>query len=258
MLHRHRIAIALIVVLAGVALAAGVWRSLLPGLSSARNEPSAAEVLIATWLLQESVPAAAKIMVNPLGGDPADIAAGRDIFRQKCEICHGYDGSGKTEVGAGQYPRPPALSSEHRRNAGRRNFLSHPERHPEHRHAGMVDAGYSDLAACGLPSPSASGHLDVVGAAGCRHRRSGRALCRLRRLPVVPHRHLRSLEQDPDGERRPRSEAASGRDHPRPAKPDPLLTFTRTTSPSSMAASGSSAISRRSATTISRCRRSGM
>jgi hypothetical protein len=48
MLHRHRIAIALSVVLAGVALAAGVWRSLLPGLSSARNEPSAAEVLIAT------------------------------------------------------------------------------------------------------------------------------------------------------------------------------------------------------------------
>ena len=111
MLHRHRIAIALIVVLAGVALAAGVWRSLLPGLSSARNEPSAAEVLIATWLLQESVPAVAKIMVNPLGGDPADTAAGRNIFRQKCEICHGYDGSGKTEVGAGQYPRPPALQA---------------------------------------------------------------------------------------------------------------------------------------------------
>ena len=111
MLHRHRIAIALIVVLAGVALAAGVWGSLLPSLSSARNEPSAAEVLIATWLLQESVPAAAKIMVNPLGGDPADIAAGRNIFRQKCEICHGYDGSGKTEVGAGQYPRSPALQA---------------------------------------------------------------------------------------------------------------------------------------------------
>jgi mono/diheme cytochrome c family protein len=111
MLHRHRIAIALIVVLAGVALAAGVWGSLLPSLSSARNEPSAAEVLIATWLLQESVPAAAKMMVNPLGGDPADIAAGRNIFRQKCEICHGYDGSGKTEVGAGQYPRSPALQA---------------------------------------------------------------------------------------------------------------------------------------------------
>lgn len=68
-------------------------------------------MLIATWLLHESVPAAAKIMVNPLGGDPADIAAGRDRFRQKCEACHGYDGSGKTEVRAGQYPRPPKLQA---------------------------------------------------------------------------------------------------------------------------------------------------
>jgi mono/diheme cytochrome c family protein len=210
MLHRHRIAIALIVVLAGVALAAGVWRSLLPGLSSARNEPSAAEVLIATWLLQESVPTAAKKMVNPLGGDPADIAAGRNIFRQKCEICHGYDGSGKTEVGAGQYPRPPALQA---------NIAAMPDGEIFYhirngiRNTGMVDAGYSDLAACGLPSPSASGHLDVVGAAGCRNRRYG-PLSRLCSMSVVPYRHLRSVEQDPDGERRPRSEAASGRDHP--------------------------------------------
>jgi predicted CXXCH cytochrome family protein len=62
-------------------------------------------------LLHESVPAAMRAQVNPLGGDPADIAAGRDLFRQKCETCHAYDGSGKTEIGAGEYPRPPALGS---------------------------------------------------------------------------------------------------------------------------------------------------
>jgi predicted CXXCH cytochrome family protein len=111
MLHRHPIAIALIVLLAGVALAAGVGRSVLTGLSSARNEPSVAEGFIATWLLHESVPAAAKIMVNPLGGDPANIVAGRDLFRQKCEACHGYDGNGKTDIGAGEYPRPPELQA---------------------------------------------------------------------------------------------------------------------------------------------------
>jgi Cytochrome C oxidase, cbb3-type, subunit III len=33
-------------------------------------------VSIATWLLHESVPAAMRAQVNPLGGDPADIAAG--------------------------------------------------------------------------------------------------------------------------------------------------------------------------------------
>jgi predicted CXXCH cytochrome family protein len=112
MLRRHRIVIALIVVVAGIALASAlIWRSVIPGLSSARREPPAAEVSIATWLLHESVPARARAQVNPLGGDPADIAAGRDLFRQKCETCHAYDGNGKTEIGAGEYPRPPTLRS---------------------------------------------------------------------------------------------------------------------------------------------------
>ena len=113
MLRRHRIAIALIVVLAGIVAlaAAAAWRSAIPGLSSARREPPATEVSVATWLLHKSVPPAMREQVNPLGGDPADITAGRDLFRQKCEICHGYDGSGKTEIGAAEYPRPPALRS---------------------------------------------------------------------------------------------------------------------------------------------------
>ena len=32
-------------------------------------------------------------------------------IRQKCELCHAYDGSGKTSIGGGQYPHPPALRS---------------------------------------------------------------------------------------------------------------------------------------------------
>jgi predicted CXXCH cytochrome family protein len=83
--------------------------TMLPGLSSTRNEPPAAEVAIATWLLHHSVPSAARSVRNPLGKDGADIAAGRDLFRQKCEVCHAYDGGGRTEIGAGSYPRPPEL-----------------------------------------------------------------------------------------------------------------------------------------------------
>jgi mono/diheme cytochrome c family protein len=79
------------------------------GLSSARAQPPAAEVIVATWLLHLSVPTAAKLPANPLGGDPAEVSAGRDLYREKCELCHAYDGSGKTNVGAGMYPRPPAL-----------------------------------------------------------------------------------------------------------------------------------------------------
>ena len=101
--------LAAIVVLVGVVVL--IYRSVLPGLSSARQEPPAAEVMIATWLLRESVPEAARAQINPLGKDPADIAAGQEMFRQKCAVCHAYDGSGKTEIGAGEYPRPPALRS---------------------------------------------------------------------------------------------------------------------------------------------------
>src|SRR4051812_33251384 len=98
-----------IILIAVVALLGALYALVVPGLSVARNEPSQLEVQIATWLLRNSVPASAKNMVNPLKSDAASITAGADQFRQKCEICHGYDGAGKTEVGSGAFPRPPAL-----------------------------------------------------------------------------------------------------------------------------------------------------
>src|ERR1700722_13053473 len=98
--------VALVAALCGL-----LYAFLIPGLSSARTEAPAAETLIATWLLHQSVPNDIKASVNPLGSDPADVTAGRDLYRRNCEICHAYDGSGKTSIGAGQYPHPPALRS---------------------------------------------------------------------------------------------------------------------------------------------------
>jgi mono/diheme cytochrome c family protein len=92
-----------------LAIVAAALYAVLPGLSSARNEPPGIEVEVATWLLRHSVPAADRDRQNPLAGDAASVAAGRELFRQKCESCHAYDGSGKTEMGAGTYPRPPDL-----------------------------------------------------------------------------------------------------------------------------------------------------
>ena len=83
----------------------------LPGLSIASSAPSALETTVATWLLHHSVPTPDKQRINPVGKDPADITAGRGLFNQKCATCHAYDGGGKTEIGAGTYPRPPALRS---------------------------------------------------------------------------------------------------------------------------------------------------
>ena len=90
-------------------LIAAFYQLVLPGLSVARQEPSQLEVQVATWLLRHSVPASADAMTNPLKGDQAAITAGSDLFRQKCEVCHAYDGSGKTEIGSGAFPRPPHL-----------------------------------------------------------------------------------------------------------------------------------------------------
>jgi predicted CXXCH cytochrome family protein len=99
-------------VVAAIAALGGVlYAVFVPGLSSARQEPPAAETRLATWLLHQSVPDEARRAVNPLKNDDASIAAGKELYREKCETCHAYDGGGKTTVGAGQYPRPPALRS---------------------------------------------------------------------------------------------------------------------------------------------------
>jgi hypothetical protein len=40
-----------------------------------------------------------------------DVEAAHEVYTKKCEICHAYDGGRKTEIGSGQYPRPPDLRS---------------------------------------------------------------------------------------------------------------------------------------------------
>ena len=109
MFRKNRLALS--AVLAMLALAGVLYEWIVPGLSVARRDPSPLEAAIATWLLHQSVPEDAKRAANPLGAnpDPAALSAGHDLFTQKCEVCHAYDGGGKTEVGSGQYPRPPAL-----------------------------------------------------------------------------------------------------------------------------------------------------
>jgi predicted CXXCH cytochrome family protein len=101
------IAIAVVLIVAiGV-----VYTHVIPGISSARTKQSPTETAIATWLLHHSVPERARRMTNPQAFDPADVAAGRDTFRQKCEICHAYDGGGDTPTGRGEYPPAPPLRS---------------------------------------------------------------------------------------------------------------------------------------------------
>jgi predicted CXXCH cytochrome family protein len=87
-----------------------LYARVIPGLSSARTEPPAAETILATWLLHQSVPFETKMSVNP-APDPSDVAAGKDLYREKCETCHAYDGGGKTPIGSNEFPRVPSLRS---------------------------------------------------------------------------------------------------------------------------------------------------
>jgi predicted CXXCH cytochrome family protein len=105
--RRTTLYIATAIVLLVVVIFGYLYLRALPGLSVARNEPGAVETTVATWLLRHSVPAGDSAKQNPLASDAAAAAAGRDIYRQKCEGCHAYDGSGRTDIGAGAYPRPP-------------------------------------------------------------------------------------------------------------------------------------------------------
>ena len=81
--------------------------------SSTREDAPALEASVAQWLLHYTVPASFRAMRNPadIKAGSADVEAGHQVYTQKCAICHAYDGGGKSEIGSGQYPRPPDLRS---------------------------------------------------------------------------------------------------------------------------------------------------
>ena len=45
----------------------------------------------------------------PFTPTEADYAAGAQVYRAQCAMCHGLPGQGKPVIAAGEYPRPPQL-----------------------------------------------------------------------------------------------------------------------------------------------------
>src|SRR6185295_13440411 len=93
--------IVLIVVVLVVVAVGALYAYIISGGLIARQQPPAIEKNVTRLMLDVSVPDAAKSMKNPLMADSGsvDLSAARDLYKQKCEVCHGYDGSGKTEAG---------------------------------------------------------------------------------------------------------------------------------------------------------------
>ena len=74
----------------------GFYRYITAGGLIARQKPSALEIFVARKLVNLSIPRESKALKNPLSDNGAAVAAGRELYAKNCEVCHGYDGSGKT------------------------------------------------------------------------------------------------------------------------------------------------------------------
>ncbi len=104
---KGRSCIGLLLVVAMVVIGAAVW--LLRTGMSARPEPSALEAAVARTVRRWAIPAAARDARNPLRADDRTLAQGRAHFADHCAGCHANDGSGRTALGRGLYPRSPDL-----------------------------------------------------------------------------------------------------------------------------------------------------
>jgi mono/diheme cytochrome c family protein len=110
---RFKAVIRALVVLVILLILAGAigYRYVVSGGLRARQSPSAIEKFVARELIQLSIPAEFKTLKNPLEAtvDGADVSAGRGLYQKNCELCHGYDGSGRTAAGSGMFPVPVDL-----------------------------------------------------------------------------------------------------------------------------------------------------
>ena len=105
------------VVLLILVLAGGIfgWRVIQYGFS-ARDNPSAMEGIVARTARRLSYPASARDAKNPFTPTPEVLSEARAHFADHCAICHGNDGSGKTEIGQNLYPKSPDLRQPETQN----------------------------------------------------------------------------------------------------------------------------------------------
>ena len=76
---------------------------------SARDNPSAVEAYVARLARKLSIPTSQRDARNPFAPTPEVLNEARAHFADHCAICHGNDGSGKTEIGQNLYPKAPDM-----------------------------------------------------------------------------------------------------------------------------------------------------
>jgi mono/diheme cytochrome c family protein len=76
---------------------------------STRVEPGRIEALVARSARSLAIPSSARVLPNPIPLSADVIAEGMAHYADHCATCHANDGSGKTEMGQGLYPRAPDM-----------------------------------------------------------------------------------------------------------------------------------------------------
>ena len=82
----------------------------------ATSTPSAFETTVARGLRNIAIPRQERQRKNPFIGDAEALEQGRQEFFTRCAVCHGIDGSGKTQIGLHEYPRVPDLRASATQN----------------------------------------------------------------------------------------------------------------------------------------------
>ena len=99
----------IIVVLAAAGAVGWVGYQLFATGFSAKAEPHALEVLMARQVRHLAIPLAHRNTANPVPVTPEVLQEGLAHFADHCATCHANDGSGKTPIGKGVYPKAPDL-----------------------------------------------------------------------------------------------------------------------------------------------------
>lgn len=83
---------------------------------SASATPTKAEEFLARNARRLATPSNARAMVNPMQPTAENLRDASLHFADHCAICHGNDGSGKTMLGRGMYPKPPEMTLANTQN----------------------------------------------------------------------------------------------------------------------------------------------
>ena len=76
---------------------------------TARGEPGPIEASVARAARSFAVPSDLRTMANPEPRTPEVLAEALGHYADHCAVCHGNDGSGRTPVGQGTWPKAPDM-----------------------------------------------------------------------------------------------------------------------------------------------------